>query len=109
MVKIIVKWLLFALAIMATCYLPGIRVEGFMYAMLIAGMLTIINVFIKPIIKLVSFPINFLTFGLFNLVINFLILYFIAYIIPQYTIENLFSGFIASLIIAVTYGILKKI
>lgn len=109
MKKLIIKWILFALVIMATCYLPGIKVENFAFAMLIAAILTIVNVFIKPIVKLLAFPINFLTFGLFNLVINFGILYGVSYIIPQYALDNVLSAFYASLIIAVSYTILKKI
>ena len=109
MVKLIIKWLVFALVIMATCYLPGVTVEGFQYALIIAAVLTAINVFIKPLLKLITFPINLITFGLFNLVINFGILYAVSYFIPQYQFENIISCFIASLIIAITYTILKKV
>ena len=73
MKKIIIKWLIFAGIIMATCYLPGIEVENFGCAMLVALVLTIINLFIKPIIKLLTFPINIFTFGIFNLLLNFAI------------------------------------
>ncbi len=109
MIKLIIKWIIFALVIMGTCYLPGIKVEGFEFAMLIAAILTLVNIFIKPIIKILAFPINLLTCGLFNLVINFGILYGIAYIIPQYRLTNVLNAFIASVIIAVSYCILKKI
>ncbi len=109
MKKLIIKWLIFAGVIMATCYLPGIQVENFGYAMLIAFVLTLVNLFIKPIIKLLTFPINIFTFGIFNLVINFGILYGVAAIIPQYELDNGFSAFIASIIIAISYCILKKI
>ncbi|MBQ8459755.1 phage holin family protein [bacterium] len=109
MKKLIIKWIVFALVIMATCYLPGIKVENFAFAMLIAACLTLINVFIKPIIKLLALPINLFTFGLFNLVINFGILYGISYLIPQYALDNPLSAFYASLIIAISYSILKKI
>ena len=109
MKKIIIKWIIFALVIMATCYLPGIEVENFAFAMLIAAILTVINMFIKPLIKLLAFPINLFTFGLFNLLINFGILYGVAYFIPQYSLDNILSAFIASLIIAISYTILKKI
>jgi len=109
MKKFIIKWLIFAGIIMATCYLPGIHVENFAFAMLIALVLTIINMFIKPIVKLLTFPINLFTFGLFNLLLNFGILYGVSYIIPQYSLENALSAFIASIIIAVSYCILKKL
>ena len=109
MLKLIIKWLIFAGVIMGTCYLPGISVDGFEFAMLIALVLTVINIFIKPLLKLVAFPINLLTFGLFNLVINFGILYGVSYLIPQYHLENLLSAFYASVIIAVAFVILKKV
>lgn len=109
MIKLIIKWLLFALLIMGLCYLPGIKVDNFAFAMLIAVVITFINIFIKPIIKFITFPINFFTLGLFNLVINFGILYGISFIIPQIHLENMLSTFIASIIIAVAYCIIKKI
>ena len=109
MKKLIIKWVIFALVIMATCYLPGIQVENFWYAMLVAAVLTVVNVIFKPVIKLITFPINLFTLGLFNLVINFGILYAIGYFIPQYTLSNALSVFIASVIIAISYTFLKKI
>lgn len=109
MKKLIIKWLIFACVIMATCYLPGIKVENFAFAMLVAAILTVINSFIKPVIKLIAIPINFLTFGLFNLLLNFAILYTVSYIVPQYSLDSMLSAFFASVIIAVFYAILKKI
>lgn len=108
MKKLIIKWVLFALIIMGICYLPGIKVESFGFAMLVAAALTIVNIFIKPIIKLLAFPINLFTFGLFNLVINFGILYGTAYFIPQFQLTNMLSAFIASIIIAISYCVLKE-
>ena len=109
MKKLVIKWILFALVIMGTCYLPGIQVDSFWFAMLVAAVLTLVNLIIKPIIKLVTFPINLFTFGLFNLVINFAILYAVSYIVPQYSLNDPLSAFIASLVIAISYAILKKI
>lgn len=108
MKKLIIKWLLFSLVIMGICYLPGITVTNFWYAMLVAAALTLVNVFIKPIIKLLAFPINLFTFGLFNFVINFGILYGVAYFIPQFNLENWLSAFFASIIISIAYFILKN-
>jgi len=109
MKKVIIKWIIFALIIMATCYIPGIKVENFAFAMLIAAVLTLVNIFIKPIIKFLAFPVNFITFGFANIFINWGILCGVSYLIPQYHIETLASGFLASLVIAIAYGILKKI
>ena len=109
MIKLIIKWLIFAGVIMGTCYLTGISVDGFEFAMLIALVLTLVNIFIKPLLKLIAFPINLISFGLFNLVINFGILYAVSYLIPQYHLENPLNAFFASVIIAVAFVILKKV
>lgn len=109
MIKILTKWFLFALVIMGTCYLPGIKVDGFEYALLIALILTFINVFIKPVLKVLAFPINVLTLGLFNLVLNLAILYAISYFVPQYHIADWLNGLVASMIIAISYGIIKRV
>ncbi len=109
MIKLMIKWVIFALVIVATCYLPGIQVENFAFAMLVAAIITVVNIFIKPIVKLLTFPINMMTFGLFNLVLNFGMLYGISYFIPQYSLNDFVSAFIASVAISVSYFILKRI
>lgn len=109
MIKLIVKWIIFALIIMGVCYLPGISVESFWYAMLVAALLTIVNIFIKPLVKLVALPINVATLGLFNLVINLGILYLVAFILPELKLSNFLSAFEASLIIAIAYFVLKRL
>lgn len=107
--KLLIKWLIFAFIIMATCYLPGVKVDGFEYAMFVALVLTLMNIFVKPLLKLIAFPLNLLTFGLFNFSINFVILMTVAYFIPQYHLDNTFTAVLASIILAFAYGILKRV
>ena len=107
--KLIIKWLLFAFVIMGTCYIPGISIESFFYAMLVAALITILYLFVKPIMKLIALPINLLSLGLFNLVINMALLYAVTYFIPQYKIASILSCFIASVIIAISYCFIKNI
>ncbi len=109
MIKLIIKWVLFALVIMATCYLPGVKVDGFEYAMLIAFVLALLNVFVKPLLKIIAFPLNVLTFGLFNFSINFVLLMLVAYFIPQYHLDNTFMAVIVSIILAFAFGIIRRI
>ena len=109
MIKLIIKWVLFACIIMATCYLPGVKVDGFEYAMLIAVVLSILNIFVKPLLKIIAFPLNVLTFGLFNFSINFVLLMLVAYFIPQYHLDNTFMAVIVSIILAFAFGIIRRI
>ena len=107
--KLLIKWILFALVIMATCYIPGVKVDGFEYAMLIALVLALLNIFVKPLLKIIAFPLNVLTFGLFNFSINFVLLMLVAYFIPQYHLENTFIAVIVSIILAFAFGIIRRI
>lgn len=106
--KLIIKWLIFALVIMGTCYIPGITIEGFWYAILIAAVITVLNMFVKPIMNVVTMPINIMTLGLFNLIVNVGLLYTASYFIPQYKIYSPLSALIASIIIAIAFSIIKK-
>lgn len=106
--NLIIKWLIFALVIMGTCYIPGISIESFWYAILLAAVITVLNLFVKPIMNIIAMPINMLTLGFFNLVINMGLLYAASYFIPQYRISSLLSGFIASVVIAIAYSFIKK-
>jgi len=80
--------------------------------LLIAGLiLGLINVFIKPILKLISFPLLILSLGLFTLVINMALLWLLEYFVAELTITGLWSYFWGSLIISLVnlvFGYRKK-
>jgi len=66
-----VRWLLLTIAIMFTPYLVGgIYVEGFFSAFFAAAVLGILNALLRPLLLIITLPINIVTFGLFTFVIN---------------------------------------
>ena len=68
------RWVGYALVIMFIAWVvPGISVANFLTAMLVAIVIALINVFIKPVLVLITLPINILTLGLFTLIINALL------------------------------------
>ncbi len=68
---IMVHWLIYAVAIIITGYLlTGVKIAGFGTAVVVALVLGLCNVFLRPILVLLTFPLTILTFGLFLLVIN---------------------------------------
>ena len=91
-----------ALAIFLAAYLvPGIIFEGSFFNLLIAGLvLGLVNFFIKPILKLVSRPLIFLSFGLFTIVINIILLFLVAYLLPELLISNFWAALWGVLIIS---------
>jgi putative membrane protein len=81
--KVLIALILNALALIITAYIvPGIHVSGFTMALLAAIILGLINTFIKPILLFLTAPLNFLTLGLFTFVVNAVVLYLVALILP---------------------------
>jgi len=71
---------------------PGFVVSGSWEQYLIAGLiLALLNLIVRPVLKIISFPLILLTLGLFTFIINILILWLLAYLVPFVAIE----GFIA--------------
>ena len=98
---LLVRWILFALAIIFVAWLvPGIDVENFQSAMLVTVIIALINIFIRPLIVFITLPINILTLGIFTLVINALLLMLAGYLAPRVEVEGFLSAFIGSVILA---------
>ena len=98
----IIRWILFALAIMFTAWLiPGISVESFWSAMWVCIILGIINTLVKPLIYFISLPINILTLGLFGFVINALMLLLAGHITPGFSVEGFWSALFGSIILSI--------
>ena len=96
------RWIGFAFAIMFIAWVvPGISVETFWSALLVAVVIALINVFIKPILVLVTLPINILTLGLFTLVINALLFMFSGFISPGFEVDGFLSAFLGSLLLSI--------
>ena len=72
---ILIRWLILTAAIMVASYLiSGIEVRGFLSAFLAAAILGVLNAFFRPILIVLTLPLNILTLGLFTFVINALLL-----------------------------------
>ncbi|HEX5172463.1 MAG TPA: phage holin family protein [Cyclobacteriaceae bacterium] len=80
----IIRFLLSGLAVLLTAYLlPGVSVEHYGYALLVAVVLSLANLIIKPILVFLTIPITIVTLGLFLLVINAVIILLVDYLIPS--------------------------
>ena len=87
--KTFINWVIYAVAIMIVAYLlPGIFIEGFISALVLAVVLGAINVFIKPVVIILTLPINILTLGLFTLVINALLIMLASMIVPGFGVAS---------------------
>ncbi|MBI2326697.1 phage holin family protein [Candidatus Curtissbacteria bacterium] len=87
MASILVNWVLSALAILVVSnVVAGFMVDSFQTALIVALVLGIANAIIKPILTVLTLPINILTLGLFTFVINALLLLGVSLLVPGFTI-----------------------
>lgn len=102
MLKIILKWIGLTLAVLAASYLvPGIGVPTFVTALLVALVLGLINISIKPILKLLTLPINLITLGLFGILLNAFFFWITSVVVPGFTIAGIVPALIGSLVVSV--------
>lgn len=88
------------LAIIIASYLiPGATVTLWS-SLVLAIVLGIINIFIKPVVKFIAFPITVLTLGLFSLVINALFIMLASKIVPGFTISGFWTAFWFSIVLS---------
>jgi len=89
--------------------IPGISVDGGQAALIAAILFAFINFAIKPILKIITLPLNFLSFGLFGLLINVLLFWFVASIVDGFTVVNFMAAFWGAVVMTVANWILDKI
>lgn len=102
----ILRFLLSGLAVLVTAYLlPGVHVEPFGYAFLVAIVLSVVNVLVKPILVIFTIPITVLTLGLFLLVINALMIMLVDALIPGFRVDGFWWALAFSLILSLINGL----
>lgn len=108
--KTIMQWIVAALAIGITAYLlPGVEVT-LLGAFVLAVVLAIINIFIKPVLFVLTLPVNVLTLGLFSLVINAFLVLGAAQVVPGFNVDGFWSAFFFAIVLAlvnVVFGVKK--
>ena len=100
--KILVRWLLLAAALLLVAHLyPGVVVQSFGAAMIAALVLGLFNAVLRPLLVLLTLPVTLLTLGLFLFVINALMFYFAASVLDGFSVR----GFVAALIGSLIYSV----
>lgn len=101
MITLLISILINTLAVLVTGYiLPGIHIASFWTALVVAIVLGIINAFLRPIIFILTLPINILTLGLFSFVIMGFMVYLVSLIVPGFSVDNFGWAILFALILA---------
>jgi putative membrane protein len=108
--KILARLLVIILALLLVAqYVPGIEVDGFYTALIVAVILGILNLTIRPILFVLTLPITLLTLGLFSFVLNALLFWFVASFVQGFVVEGFVSAFIGAFLVSVASWIGHRI
>ena len=100
--KFILKLLITALALLLVAYLlPGVAVSSFYIALIVAVLLGLLNLIVKPILVVLTLPINILTLGLFMWVINGFLFWFVGTFVDGFSVDGFLTAIIGALIVSV--------
>ncbi|MES2502425.1 MAG: phage holin family protein [Pseudomonadota bacterium] len=108
--KLLIGWLLSALALLAVAYLvPGIHVSSFMSALIAAAVIGLANILIKPILLILTLPVTIITLGLFIFVINGLLFWLAGYFLQGFDVKTITAGIIGAIVYSIISWILSAI
>ncbi|HBA88510.1 MAG TPA: hypothetical protein DCZ75_11180 [Geobacter sp.] len=99
---LLIKWIVNAVAVVITAYLlPGVRLSGFFAALVTALVLGLVNVFIRPLLLLLTLPLNILTLGLLTFVINALLILLTSALVPGFEVRGFWWALLFSLVLSI--------
>lgn len=105
-----IRFLLNGLAVFLTAYiLPGVHVEHYGYALLVAFSLAAANILVKPLLILLTIPLTILTLGLFLLAINALIILLVADLVPGFEVDGFWWALLFGLVTSVFNSMLNEL
>lgn len=99
--NLILRLLVTALLVLLISYfLPGVSVAGFGTALIVAVVLSLLNLFVKPVLVLLTLPVTIVTFGLFLLVINALVILLCDVIVGGFEVSSFLTALLFSLVLS---------
>lgn len=108
--KLLIRILLTAIVVVLLArFLPGVTVDGYLTAIVVAVVLIILNLIVKPILVLFTLPVTILTFGLFLLVINAVIILLADAFIGGFGVDGFWVALIFSLLLSIIQSLLFSV
>lgn len=106
--KLVARLITNAIAFYTVAYLvPGVSIANYQSLFVVSVVWGVLSAFIKPILTLLTLPINILTLGLFTFVINAFLLLLTSSLVAGFTIANFGTALIAAIILAVVNAFLN--
>src|SRR3989339_266513 len=97
--RTLLRWLISATTLMLVAYyMPGISVRSFYAALIAALILGLLNALVRPVLLLLTLPVNILTLGLFTFVVNALMFWFVSSIVKGFYVAGFWPAFWGALV-----------
>jgi len=107
--NLILRLLLNAVAVFALAnILTGVSVDGYVSAIIVALVLSILNLFVKPLLVILTLPVTIITLGLFLLVINGLIILLADKFIDGFSVANIWWAILFSILLSILQSLLQS-
>lgn len=108
--KIILHILITALSLLLVAhFVPGISISSFYVACIVALILGVLNIFVKPVLVILTLPVTILTLGLFIFVINALLFMFAASFVDGFSVTGFIPALIGSILTSIVSTVAQKI
>jgi len=107
---VLIRWLVNALGLfIVSRTIRGIEVEGISAALVASALLGLVNAVLRPLIILITLPINILTLGLFTFFINGALLYLVAALVRGFSVSGFWPAFVAALFLSLLSGLMTAL
>lgn len=110
MTGLLVRWVINALGLLLIAnIIENVSLEGFGAALISVLVLGIVNAVIRPILLLLTLPLNILTLGLFTFVVNGFILYMVASVVDGFQINGFLAAIVATILLSLISALANKL
>jgi len=108
---LLINWLIMTIAVIVSAYIiPGVTLtSGFGTALLVALVMGLLNVFIKPLLLFLTLPANILTLGLFTFVVNALIIMMVSAIVPGFRVDGFWTAMFFSVVLSIVLYLINSV
>jgi putative membrane protein len=108
--KLIIRLLVTAILVVILSYIvKGIQVDGFLTALTVAIVLGLLNLFVKPILVVLTLPVTIFTLGLFYLVINAAMILLCDHFVDGFKVDTFWTALIFSIVLSLSQSIVFKL
>ncbi len=108
--RIILHWMALSVAVWGTTkIISGIVVSPIWVALIVGACLTLFNMFFKPIIHILTLPLNIVTLGFFSLIVNGFIFWYLGTVIRGFSVTTFSAAFVGSLVVSILNWLIYKV